>query len=159
MDLDAQYSHDIEQAIALSKESAKEEMDEGQAIAESKAFATENEAGAPKIAVATMAQSDEAVEILEGLPSKGSATEQMKQRKAIEEPQALSAGNSSAELERSDEEREESEEAAMMTVRSILSEGYVVLTCSPSVAALLHPPFPAGGASFGDTESTPPFKV
>lgn len=137
MDLDAQYSHDIEQAIAISKESAKEEMDESQAIAESKALAAENKAAAPKIAVATVAQSGEDVEIFEGLPSKGSAKLPMKQRKAIKEPQALSGGNSSAELDRSDEEREESEEAAMMTVRSILSEGYVVLTCSPSVAALL----------------------
>ena len=144
MDLDAQYSHDIEQAIAISKESAKEEMDESQAIAESKALAAENKAAAPKIAVATMAQSGEDVESLEGLPSKGSAKLQMKQRKAIEEPQALSAGNSPAELDRSDEEREGSEEAAMMTVRSILSEGYVVLTCSPSVAALLHPSLFAG---------------
>ena len=159
MDLDAQYSHDIEQAIAISKESAKEEMDESEAIAESKALAAENRVAEPNIADATMAQSDEDVEILEGLPSKGSAKEQMNQCKAIEEPQALSASNSPAELERADEEREESEEADMMTVRSILSEGYVVLTCSPSVAALFHPSLSAGQASWKDTASMLPFKV
>lgn len=124
IDLDAQYSHDIEQAIAISKESAKEEIEESQAIAESQAFAATNGVVEPHITDVTMARSDNDIEILDGPPSKGPAKERREERKAIEERQALLAGYSSSETERPDEERERS---AMMTVRSILSEGYVVL--------------------------------
>lgn len=155
MDLDAQYSHDIEQAIAISKESAKQEMEESQAIAASKALAAQNTVAQPKIAEATMAQSDRDVETFEGLPSNGSAKEEMEECEAIEESEPLAAGNSPAEPGHTDEEREWSEkEAAMMTLRAILPDGYVMLIYSHSVGSLLHPSFSQGQASRGGTEST-----
>ena len=45
IDADAQYSQDLERAIAMSKESAREEMEKYQAIEESKAMAGDSSPG------------------------------------------------------------------------------------------------------------------